>query len=80
MVENAFGHLKARFRRVGKGLDNHMVNTRAVIKACVNEKWIAAQQIENETRQLPENVSYVCGNVNPRAGEIRQAFVSYFGQ
>ncbi|XP_039968544.1 uncharacterized protein LOC120780317 [Bactrocera tryoni] len=92
VVENAFGHLKGRFRRIGKGLDNHMANTKIVIKACcvlhnflneendkINEKWIAAQQIENESRQLPEDVSNICGNVNPRAEEIKQAFVSYFG-
>ncbi|XP_036340253.1 putative nuclease HARBI1 [Rhagoletis pomonella] len=35
VVENAFGHLKARFRRVGKGLDNQMVNTTSIIKASV---------------------------------------------
>ncbi|XP_018793999.1 PREDICTED: putative nuclease HARBI1 [Bactrocera latifrons] len=91
VVENAFGHLKGRFRRVGKGLDNHMANTKIVLKACcvlhnslgeendeINEKWIAAQQIENESRQLPEDVSNICGNVNPRVEEIRQAFVLYF--
>ncbi|XP_062141822.1 putative nuclease HARBI1 [Drosophila sulfurigaster albostrigata] len=34
VVENAFGHLKARFRRVGKGLDNHINKTAVVITAC----------------------------------------------
>uniref|UniRef100_A0A034VUS6 Putative nuclease HARBI1 n=1 Tax=Bactrocera dorsalis TaxID=27457 RepID=A0A034VUS6_BACDO len=93
VVETAFDHLKARFRRVGKGFESHMANTKAVIKACcvlhnflneendeINVRWIAAQQIENQTRQLPENEPDIPGNVSPRAEEIRQAFVSYFGK
>ncbi|XP_036317694.1 putative nuclease HARBI1, partial [Rhagoletis pomonella] len=91
VVENAFGHLKARFRRVGKGLDNHMINAKAIIKACcvlhnflneendeINERWIAAQQIEDQSRQWPEDEPNISGIFNTRAEEIRQAFVSHF--
>lgn len=93
VVENAFGHLKARFRRVGKGLDNHMCNATAVIKACcvlhnflneenddINEKWLAAQQMVDQTRQWPDSSSNLSGNFNKRGEEIRQAFCSYFGK
>ncbi|XP_036320382.1 putative nuclease HARBI1 [Rhagoletis pomonella] len=92
VVENAFGHLKARFRRVGKGLDNHMINAKAIIKACcvlhnflneqndeINEKWIAAQQIKDQSRQWPEDEPNISEIFNTRAEEIRQAFVSHFG-
>ena len=71
VVENAFGHLNAMFRRVGEGLDNHIVNTKTVIKACcvlhnfsnegnddINERWLAAQQNEDRTRLLPENIYF----------------------
>lgn len=34
VVENAFGHLKARFRRLGKGLDNNIENVNVIIKCC----------------------------------------------
>jgi len=34
VVENAFGHLKARFRRIGKGLSNKIENTSNIITCC----------------------------------------------
>lgn len=34
VVENAFGHLKARFRRLGKCLENNIKNVNIIIKAC----------------------------------------------
>lgn len=34
VVENAFGHLKARFRRLGKGLEVNIDNAPTIIKAC----------------------------------------------
>lgn len=53
VVENAFGHLKARFRRIGKGLDNHPKFNKNIIMCCcilhnflncnnnhINESWI----------------------------------------
>lgn len=57
VVENAFGQLKARFRRIGKGIDNQIENAPLIIKACcvlhnflknhddeVKSKWITEQQ------------------------------------
>lgn len=53
VVENAFGHLKARFRKVGKGLEVKITNCSTIIKACcvlhnflnlhndaLNQKWV----------------------------------------
>lgn len=53
VVENAFGHIKARFRRIGKGIDNGIENVNCIIKACcilhnflnekndkINQKWL----------------------------------------
>ncbi|XP_036340728.1 uncharacterized protein LOC118750098 [Rhagoletis pomonella] len=67
VVENAFGHLKARFRRIGKGIDNKVENTNAIIKACcvlhnflnerndnINEKWMSALQDIERNRQYPQ--------------------------
>lgn len=34
VVEYAFGHLKARFWRLGKGLDNNIENVNVIIKCC----------------------------------------------
>lgn len=34
VVENAFGHLKARFRRLGKGLEVNINNVSPIVKAC----------------------------------------------
>ncbi|XP_067634019.1 uncharacterized protein [Eurosta solidaginis] len=66
VVENAFGHVKARFRRIGKGIDNQIQNANIIIKACcvlhnflnerndsINEKWISALQIVERNRQYP---------------------------
>ncbi|XP_018800656.1 PREDICTED: uncharacterized protein LOC108976175 isoform X2 [Bactrocera latifrons] len=53
VVENAFGHLKGRFRRFGKGLDNHMANTKIVIKACcVLHNFLNEENDEINPRQL----------------------------
>ncbi|XP_050340332.1 uncharacterized protein LOC126766627 [Bactrocera neohumeralis] len=53
VVENAFGHLKARFRKIGKGLEVNIKNVNTIIKACcimhnicnnrndnINQGWI----------------------------------------
>ena len=41
VVENAFGHLKARFRKIGKGLDLHINHANTVIKgACVLHNFL----------------------------------------
>lgn len=68
VVENAFGHIKARFRIFGKGLETSVENAKTIIQACciihnflnenndaINQKWVeAAQQAEtSSTSQQP---------------------------
>ncbi|XP_012161742.1 protein ALP1-like [Ceratitis capitata] len=70
VVENAFGHLKARFRRIGKGLDNRIDNTNAIIKACcvlhnflisqrdyITDTWLPdpGSMTEEQSRVVPLN-------------------------
>lgn len=66
VVESAFGHLKARFRRIGKGLEVHIDNAPTIIKACcmlhnicnnhsdkINKVWI--KELRNlEKRKQPQ--------------------------
>lgn len=86
VVENAFGHLKARFRRIGKGLDNHIDNVNSIVKcACVlhyflndhndhiNNHWMQqVKEQENSGRNQPEDNSTLCDN-DPNAEKIRKA-------
>ncbi|XP_055902732.1 uncharacterized protein LOC129938923 [Eupeodes corollae] len=71
VVENCFGHLKARFRRIGKGLDNRIDNSILIIKACcvlhnflnVNNDEINIQWLQNANnnshREQPEQSTQV---------------------
>lgn len=89
VVENAFGHLKARFRRIGKGIDNNIDNASVIIKACcvlhnflnernddVNQKWIAAQEKIDAARQQP-NRALLSGSNDNDADKIRQVISTY---
>lgn len=63
VVENAFGHLKARFRIFGKGLETSVENGKNIIQACciihnflndnndvINQKWLeTVQQAESSS-------------------------------
>lgn len=95
VVENAFGHLKARFRRIGKGIDNKITNAAAIIKCCcvlhnflnanncdINEKWQWQQrQYEQHSgREQPGEVSDSFTDFNPRAEEIRRAIASFLSK
>ncbi|XP_050337797.1 putative nuclease HARBI1 [Bactrocera neohumeralis] len=67
VVENAFGHLKARFRRIGKGIDNSVRNANSIIRACCTR------------RQNPCDISYASDD--PINGEmIRPALCTHFGK
>ncbi|XP_055838619.1 uncharacterized protein LOC129906748 isoform X1 [Episyrphus balteatus] len=90
VVENAFGHLKARFRRTGKGLDNHIENTNLIIKSCcvlhnflnsqndeINSQWLQ-RSTEATTREQPEFNSII-NDTNPTANNIRNAISNYLG-
>lgn len=69
VVENAFGHLKARFRRIGKGLDSRPKNNSSIIMCCcilhnllnthnshINASWSAAVNI-NRVQPDQENLA-----------------------
>lgn len=94
VVENAFGHLKARFRRVGKGIDNHIDNVTLIIKACcvlhnflnnqndaINQQWL--QQLQNKeretNREMPEQIVTLT-DINPSAQSIREAIANYLSK
>lgn len=89
VVENAFGHLKSRFRRLGKGLDNKIKNVNIIILACcvlhnylnikndtVNRKWLAEYEAFEKTRNYPEQENTL-GDLCNNAEKIRQALSSY---
>lgn len=92
VVENAFGHLKARFRRVGKGIDNSMKYAPLIIKACcvlhnfmndnsdkINSKWIRAHQRMETNRQYPEQETTL-NDYDESAEQIRQALASFISK
>lgn len=85
VVENAFGHLKGRFRRIGKGIDNDIDNASLTIKCfCVlhnflndendhiNQKWYHE---EISTRQ-PDHSSTI-NDHEPSAEEVRKAIMEH---
>lgn len=87
VVENAFGHLKIRFRRIGKGIDNDVDNANAIIKACcvlhnflnehndnINNSWVMEQALGAE-RQQPEH-EVLIGSEGISAETIRHAIAA----
>ncbi|XP_075161790.1 uncharacterized protein LOC142234515 [Haematobia irritans] len=83
VVENAFGHLKARFRRIGKGVDNNIANVKKVVKAaCVlhnflidrNDKiyeiWLEKQD-EIEKANKKQQPSITCYDFDIEGREMR---------
>ncbi|XP_033238722.1 protein ALP1-like isoform X2 [Drosophila pseudoobscura] len=86
VVENAFGHLKARFRIIGKGLGSHHKNNSAIIMSCcilhnilnmhnsaINENWELAT---NDQREQPDT-SNSSADFNQSAEQIRSAIAKY---
>lgn len=92
VVENAFGHLKARFRRIGKGIDNRVGNAPKIVQACcvlhnflnerndhVNQQWL--DNIKDSARNLVSpTYSTTFGDNEPTAETIRQTLCSYFSK
>lgn len=85
VVENAFGHAKGRFRRVGKGIDNELVHANAIIKAvCVLHNflidcndhvvpaWTTAAELANPYQIQPDQQTRRFDN-SSEAEEIRHA-------
>lgn len=92
VVENAFGQVKARFRRIGKGIDNRIDNTSLIIKTCcvlhnflnenndqINEKWLQNQEHYVQERGLhqPEPIEDTFTDHNISAEVIRGALASH---
>lgn len=90
VVENAFGHLKARFRRVGKGLDNSIKHAANIIKVCcvlhnflnetndkISQKWVESlQSYENLcNREQPDVISSY--DFSTDSQEIRKNLANY---
>ncbi|XP_037939044.1 protein ANTAGONIST OF LIKE HETEROCHROMATIN PROTEIN 1-like [Teleopsis dalmanni] len=88
VVKNAFGRLKARFRRLGKGFENRIENVSSIVKACcilhnicterddrIVESWL---QFIPSSKHQP-NVSTTLGNKDKDANAIRNAISSYLG-
>ncbi|XP_017481322.1 PREDICTED: putative nuclease HARBI1, partial [Rhagoletis zephyria] len=87
VVENAFGHLKARFRRIGKGVDNHIKNANTVIcAACVLHNFLIAQKdsiVENWVVEMQRDsrCNPQCSNNQSDRSEgelIRNSLKEYF--
>lgn len=91
VVENAFGHLKARFRRIGKGIDNHMKNTNVIIMAAcvlhnflneqndaINETWLRNLTEMESLRQYPTSTSVLIDRRN-NPERIRNAMAIALG-
>nr|XP_029729803.1 uncharacterized protein LOC109406605 isoform X2 [Aedes albopictus] len=90
VVENAFGHLKARFRRIGKGLDNRIDKVPLIVKCCcvlhnflnvnndkINQHWLQElRDYESTRKQAPEEVVTITDS-NPTAQKIRDAIATY---
>ncbi|XP_036341357.1 putative nuclease HARBI1 [Rhagoletis pomonella] len=89
VVENAFGHLKARFRRIGKGIDNAIKNANAMILSCcvlhsflsenndtLNKNWLRALEIVEANRSYPDQIVLLEDETN-NPGVKRRAISSY---
>lgn len=90
VVENAFGHLKARFRRLGKGLENNMRNVNKIIKACcvlhnflskendpVTQSWLDEESAIRSREQPSQHTRL--GNLDATARRIRESISQYLG-
>ena len=88
VVENAFGRLKARFRRLCKRNDMRIDNVPHIVTACCilhnmceihgdafNELWL--EQAGNDTYSQPATQS-IRGSGSSTAKEIRNALVQYY--
>lgn len=91
VIENAFGQLKARFRKLGKGLEVAPWNWNKIIKACCllhnflkNEEdevpsfW--GQEAERRVQREQPETRTLINNNNVNGKRIRDVIASSFGK
>ena len=91
VVENGFGHLKARFRRIGKGLEVNIDNVNSIIKACcilhnvckenndtVNRSWMV--EMNQMVKKPQPQRSSSSKTQDPSGTAIRLALMNHFGK
>lgn len=91
VVENAFGHLKARFRKIGKGLEVDVKHVNIIVKACcilhnlcnnrndnINDTWMI--QLKTSTTETQPQRATIDKNANTSGILIRQALMLHFGK
>ncbi|XP_053686312.1 putative nuclease HARBI1 [Sabethes cyaneus] len=89
VVENAFGHLKARFRRIGKGMEVDINNVNVIIKVCcilhnmcnnrndeISDGW--KTKLENSKRQPQRGLGVK--HESTAGTVIRQALMLHFSK
>ena len=89
VIENAFGQLKARFRKIGKGLEVAPRNCNVIIKACcllhnflkdeqddVVYSWL--EEAEALSRRIQPSSTTTTGNNNVDGKTIRDAIAASF--
>lgn len=91
VIENAFGQLKARFRRIGKGLEVRIDNAYKIVQACcvlhnfcIKERDMPCNSwMENDIscshQSHPHSIT-VRGNRDARGVDIRNALSIYFSK
>lgn len=80
VVENAFGHLKARFRRIGKGLDNPIKNAPLIVKTCcVLHNFLTEERDDVPHRWMEQQAQYEASNHRQQPHEVFGADISVDG-
>lgn len=94
VVENAFGHLKGRFRKIGKGLEVDIANAPIIVKTCcilhnvliskkdeVLQQWVTEITLSSSSghRSQPQ-FSTTVGDSNISAIGIRNTIAAFLFQ
>ena len=90
--EKAFGHLKSRFRHIGRGIDRTVGNTLIIVRACcvlhnflyerndsINQLQLASMTHFQTNRENPIFTTTISDN-EPTVEAIRRTLYSYFSK